>query len=187
MNDDKREKAGKTAVDGFIVVERLYRHAYQTLMALKDELKTEDNLKAESPMYTNPKSDADPKSWLYYFRGIYLAEKKISLEEYRKKEVTILFLQASLYNVNRGEPLLRFGVIEKIFNMSTWKGIRFDDYVRMILAELHTEPKPGAIKASHCEGVVKFDEKPLLDIRDDNYVTDLAGEIGEKYARLLFR
>jgi hypothetical protein len=68
-----REKAAKTAVDGFVVVERIYRHAYQTLVTLKDKLKMDYNLKVESPLYYNPQSVADPKSWIHHFRGLYLA------------------------------------------------------------------------------------------------------------------
>ena len=187
MEENMRKKAGNTAVDGFIVVERIYRHAYQVLIALKDELKAEYTLKAESAMLTNPKSDADPKSWLYSFRGIYLAEKKITLDEYKEQGDPILFLQASLYNAKRKEPLLRYGLIEDMSNIGTWKGARFDDYVRFILMELHSDPKQGPIKLSRCDATIKYDEMPLLDIREDSDVTDLAGKIGEKYANLLYR
>jgi hypothetical protein len=185
MDPAMRKRAGKTAVDGFTVVERIYRHTYQTLMALKDTLKTQSNLKVESPLYNNPQSTADPKSWIYHFRGLYLASKKISLEEYGNKETPILFIQASLHNPDGREPVLRYGVIEKIFNMSPWKGVRFDDYFRMTLVQLHTEQKPGDIKTSNCEVTVRFDEKALLDLREDKDIVALAGEIGEKYAKSL--
>lgn len=180
-----RERAARTAVDGFIVVERIYRHAYQTLMALKDTLKTEYNLKEESPFFSNPQSAANPNLWFYHFRGFYLANAKITLEAYNKKEVPVLFIQASLYNPNGKEPALRYGIIERIFNMKTWKGITFNDYFRMILEEFHAEPNSSEIKASHCEAIAHFDEKPLLDIREDKDIVALAGEIGGKYGKLL--
>jgi hypothetical protein len=94
-------------------------------------------------------------------------------------------LQASLYNQNKIEPLLRYGVIEKIFNRRTWKGIRFDDYFRMILAELHSQPKSDAVKVSHCEAIVHFAEKAILDVREDADVVDLCGQIAERYGHLL--
>lgn len=184
MDKDMREKAAKTAVDGFIVVERIYRHAYQTIMALKDKLKAEHNLKAESPVYHNYQSGADPESWLYHFRGFYLANTKVTLEVYNKKEVPILFIQASLYNPNGKEPVLRYGLIERIFNISTWKGARFDDYFRMTLIEIHAERQSGHIKTNSCEAKVRFDEKPLLDIREDKDIVSLAGEIVDKYGRI---
>ena len=74
---------------------------------------------------------------------------------------------------------------EKIFNLTKWKGVRFDDYFRIILTELHEEPSQKNIKTSYCEGVVHFDEKPLLDIRDDSDVTTLVKEIVNKYGKLL--
>lgn len=76
-------------------------------------------------------------------------------------------------------------VLLKISDLKTWKGVRFDDLFREIISELHGEPKPGKIKTYHCAGDVTFDEKPLLDIREDQDVVALAGEIGEKYMSLL--
>lgn len=114
MDETMRKKAARTAVDGFKVVERLYRHAYQIITALKDEIKMTYNLKGECPLYNNSQSATDPKSWLYHFRGLYLASRKISLDEYTKRGHPILFLQASLYNPKDKEPLLRYGVIENI-------------------------------------------------------------------------
>jgi len=181
MDKTMKQKAARTAVDGFKVVERLYRHGYQILTALKDEIKMAQNLKSESPMYNNSQSATDPKSWLYHFKGLYLAYKKISLDEYIKTQGPILFLQASLYNPTDKEPLLRYGVIQNISDLKTWKGARFDDYFRQIIGELHSEPRSGKIKTSHCIGATKFDEKPLLDIREDQDVLALAGIIGEKY------
>jgi hypothetical protein len=57
----------------------------------------------------------------------------------------------------------------------------------MIMAELHADPNPDPIRASHCEAVVHFDEKPLLDIREDSEVVDLAREIGERYGELMLK
>jgi hypothetical protein len=185
VNQDVRQKAGKTAVDGFAVAERIYRHAYQTLMALKDALKTEFDLKGESALCSNPQSATDPRSWIYHFRGLYLAKTRISLEGYETKQIPVLFLQASLYNRNGQEPLLRYGIVEKIFNMSPLKGAKFDDYFRATLAQIHAEPSSGNIRASNCEATVRFDEEPLLDIRQDQDVEALAGEIGDNYAKLL--
>ena len=184
---DTRIRAGQTAIDGFNIVERLYRHTYQVLMALKDKLKDELNLRVESPFYNSSIATSDPASWIFRFRGLYLAASKMSLEEYGKLKAPLLFLQASLHNSNSIEPLLRYGVIEKILNMSAWKNIRFDDYFRMIMAELHADPNPDPIRASHCEAVVHFDEKPLLDIREDSEVVDLAREIGERYGELMLK
>jgi len=185
MDKDMREKAAKTAIDGFIVVERIYRHAYQILMTLKDKLKVEYNLKSESPIYNNFQSGADPASWLYHFRGFFLAKAKISLDEYIDNEIPILFFQASLYNLNKQEPIFRYGLIEKIFNFRTWKGARFDDYFRIVLIHIHSEQQSGHIEADSCEAEVRFDEKPLLDIREDKDIALLAEEIGDKYAKLL--
>lgn len=187
--DDRniRERAARTAVDGFIVVERIYRHAHQILMELKDKLKTDLNLTIESPVYSNSSSSSDPSSWIHKFRGLYLAESKLSLEDYKRKEAPILFLQASLHNSKVKEPLLRYGIVEKIFNMSTWKGIRFDDYFRMILAELHANPGSNPVKASHCEARVQCVEKPLLDVREDSDVVDLAQQISEQYGELMLK
>ncbi len=187
MNKDIREKAARTAVDTFIAVERIYRHSYQTLMALKDKLKVDLNLKMESPLYMNFTSTADPRSWIHQFRGLYLSLNKISLEDYNKREIPILFLQASLYNPNSQEPILRYGIIERIFNITTWKNVRFDDYFRMTLIHLHNEQNSGEIKMSHCEAIVHCDEKPLLDIREDKDIVVLATEIGEKYAKPLLK
>ena len=186
MNDtDMRAQASRTAVDGFKVVERIYRHAYQTLMVLKDRIKEDLNLKVESPLRNNAINTSDPSSWIFKFRGLVLSASKIALEEYKNRQVPILFLQVSLHNSNWREPLIRYGVIEKIFNMSTYKGARFDDYFRMILTELHAEPSAEAVKASHCEAIVRFDEKPLLDVREDSHVADLGREISEKYGPAL--
>ena len=184
MDNNMREKAAKTAVDAFIVVERIYRHSFQTLNALKEELKTQLGL-IESPLRISAQSSADPKSWIYQFRGVYLANKKLSLEEYKKQETPILFLQVSLYNPSGREPILRYGIIQRIFNMRPLKGARFDDYFRMVLARMHDEPKSGELKALSCNATVHFDEKPLLDIREDKEVVALAGEISEKYAKFL--
>lgn len=179
---DDRKNAAKTAVDGFIVVERIYRHSLQVLISLKDELKTEHNFK-ESPSYGNYQSFTDPKSWIWQFRGLYLAPKKILLEEYQNKEVPILFLQISMYNPNRREPILRYGIIKRIFNISTWKGVRFDDYFKMTLILMHDEPKPGDLKMTHCEATVDFEERALLDIREDKDISALAKEISERYMK----
>jgi hypothetical protein len=185
MDDNLRKKAAKTAVDGFVVVERIYRHSYQVLAALKDDIKTEYNLKGESAMRSSPQSSSDPHSWIYQFRGIYLANEKFSLEEYKKKGKPILFIQTSLYNPNGREPILRYGIIKKIFDMRPLKGATFDDYFRMTLAKIHEDPKPGQVRASHCEASAVFDEKPLLDIREDKDVVLLAKDIGEKYIKFL--
>ncbi len=184
MDKEIRESAARTAIDGFIVVERIYRHSYQTLMALKDKLKIDLNLKMESPLYMNFTATVDPKSWIHQFRGLYLSIKKISLEEYNKKEIPILFFQASLYNPNGQEPIFRYGVIERIFNLIAWKNARFDDYFRMTLIHLHNEQNSGKIKMSHCEAIVHCDEKQLLDIREDKNIVDLAEEIVGKHGRI---
>ncbi|MGV8080975.1 MAG: hypothetical protein AB2L22_13075 [Syntrophales bacterium] len=182
---DIRKKAAQTAVDGFIVVEKIYRHSHQVMNSLKDDLKAKYNLKVDSPPRTSSQSASDPLSWIYQFRGFYLAYEKFSLDEYKKKVKPILFILASLYNPDGQEPILRYGVIEKIYDMKIWKGATFDDYVRMILARIHDNPKPGHVRASHCEASVLFYEKPLLDIREDKDIELLAIEIGDKYIKLL--
>jgi hypothetical protein len=185
MAETTRQKAAQTAVDGFIIVERMYRHAYQTLMALKATLKTDLDLRTESALHSNPIVTADPRSWLHLFRWLYLAKTRVSLEGYKKKIVPVLFLQASLYNPDGEEPILRYGIVEKVFNMTTLKGARFDTYFRSTLAQLHVQRKSGKIRASNCEAEVRFDEKPLLDIREDGDIVALAAEIGQKYAKSL--
>ena len=188
MNDTGiREKAARTAVDSFIAVERIYRHAHQTLTVLKDKLKDELKLKTESPMWYNSSSSSDPTSWIHRFRGLYLAHSKPTLELYSKKEFPLLFLQASLYNPNKTEPILRYGIIEKMFNMSEWKGVRFDEHFRYLLSDIHAEPRVGEVKASRCEAIVQFDEKPLLDVRQDSDIVELATEIGERYGNSLLK
>jgi len=185
MVDNVRHKAAQTAVDGFKVVERLYRHAYQILTALKDEIKTELNLKNESPQLIQSQSSSVPKSWIHHFRGMYLSHKKFSLDEYTEKEIPILFLQTSLFNQNNNEPVLRYGIVEKIFNLVKWKNARFDDYFRLILVELHAEPSQANIKTPYVESIIHFDEKPLLDIRDDSDITTLVEDISKKYGKFL--
>ena len=185
MDETLRKKAAKTAIDGFIVVEKIYLHSYQILTALKEDIKVRYNLKEASPMRSSPQSTSDPQSWIYQFRGIYLASGKFSLEEYKKKEKPILFIQTSLYNPNGQEPILRYGIIEKIFNMKPWKGVHFDDYFRMTLTQIHENPRSGHVKASHCEASVEFNEKPLLDVKEEKDVAALAKEIGEKYIKFL--
>ena len=69
--------------------------------------------------------------------------------------------------------------------MSALKDARFDIYFKAILAQLHAKPESGHIRASNCEVELRFDEKPLLDIRKDEDIVALAGEIGQKYATFL--
>lgn len=187
MNDSIHEKAARTAVDAFIAVVRLYRHSYQTITAIKEKIKSEYNLKAESALFNNYQSSADPESWIYHFRGIFLSERKITLEDYKKGPRGVLFLQSSLYNPNRQEPMFRYGVIEKIFNMSTWKGARFEEYVKMVLIELHNESRTGSLKTNYLEATTQFDEKPLLAIRQDKDIIDIAEEIGNKYINKILK
>jgi len=182
-----RERAGQTAIDGFSVVERIYRHTHQTLMALKDKLKSDLNLRIESPVHSNPSSSFEPTSWIHKFRGLYLSPSKTNLESYKENEFPILFLQTSMYNFNRTEPILRYGIIEKMFNMSEWKGVRFDEHFRYLLADIHDEPKSGEIRASRCDAILHFDEKPLLDVREDSDIVDLAREISERYGSSLLK
>lgn len=185
MDEDLRKKAAKTAIDAFTVVERIYRHSYQILNALKESIKTDYNLKKESAMRSSPQSTSDPCSWIYHFRSVYLANEHFSFEDYKKKERAILFIQASLYHPEGREPILRYGIIEKIFNMKPYKGASFDDYFRSILLEIHNNPNSGHVKASSCEASVVFNEKPLLDIKEDKDIVALVKEIGEKYIKFL--
>jgi hypothetical protein len=181
-DQDDREKAVKTVIDGFTVVERIYRHSFQVLMSLKEELKTEHEFK-ESPSYSSFSSANEPKSWIWQFRGLYLAPQKILLEGYQKNQVPILFLQVSMYSPNGREPILRYGVISRISNIATWKGARFDDYFKKTLTQMHDEQKTGNLKTTHCEAKVEFEEKALLDIREDKDILHLAKEISEKYIK----
>ncbi len=142
MDNSMREKAIRTSIDGFKVVERIYRHTYQTLIALKEEIKAEFSFKAESPLYNQSIATNDPKSWVYHFKGQYLSEKKISIEDYKKKWIPILFLQSSMFHTTDQEPLIRYGVIEEITNILGYKGIRFDDLFREIISTIHNARKP---------------------------------------------
>lgn len=188
MNDtDIRKRAARTVIDGFLVVERIYRHAHQILNVLKDKLKGDLNLKIESPVYSNSSSSSDPASWIHRFRGLYLAHSKPTLEAYSRKQHPIFFLQISMHTPKQTEPILRYGIIEKMFNMSEWKGVRFDDHFRFLLADIHADPRSGAIKASRCEAILHFNEKALLDIREDSDVVNLAQQISEKYGESLLR
>ena len=182
MDDETRQRAARTVVDGFMVVERIYRHAYQTLMALKDDIKAELNLKFESPQYSQTQSSGDPKSWIYHYRGLYLSRKKILLEDYKKKEHPVLFLQISLYNQNGKEPFLRYGVVQKLTITGTWKNPRFDDYFRELLSEIHFSQGTGEIKTLHSNGTIQSSEIPLLDIREDSDIVTLAKKIISKYS-----
>jgi len=78
-------------------------------------------------------------------------------------------------------------VITGINNISTWKGARFDDYFKKILTLIHAEIKQGNLKTSHCEATVDFEEKALLDIREDKDIADLVKRIGEKYAKYFLK
>ena len=172
-------------MDSFQAVETIYRHAYQVLSALKDEIKTEYNLKAESPVYHQAQSSTDPKSWFYHFRCLYLAAEKISLEEYRTHPVPILFLQASFFKQTGIEPILRYGIVKKIEITGTWKNARFDEYFRELLTEINYDSGNKSIKTLHARGEVRFKETSLLDLRDADDVMALAKEIKETYGDLL--
>ena len=185
MDDETRQRAAHTAVDGFKVIERIYRHAYQTLIALKDEIKAELNLKFESPQYYQFQSASDPKSWIHHYKGLYLSRKKILLEDYKKKEHPILFLQTSLYNQNGKEPFLRYGIIEKLIITGTWKNARFDDYFKELLSELHFSQGAGEIKTLHSKGTIQYSKILLLDIREDSDIVTLAKEIISKYSNFI--
>jgi len=185
MEHDLRQQAAQTARDCFKAVETIYRHAYQVLIALKDEIKTEYNLKAESPVYHQAQSSTDPRSWFYHFRCLYLAADKVSLEEYKKHPIPILFLQASFYIPAGMEPILRYGVVKKIEVVGTWKNARFDEYFRELVTELHYDSKSNHIKTFHCRGDARFEEMPLLDLREPGDVVALAKKIKDKYGALL--
>lgn len=186
MDKDMRKRAAQTVIDSFIVVERIYRHTYQTLNGLKESIKKDYPFKAESSMHTNPTVTSDPTSWIVNYRGLYLANDKIHLEEYKKKSQPVLFLHCSIFNKNNIEPILRYGVIEKIDNIAPIKGVRFDDFFREILYYMHTEMKKGTIKAPHCEATVDFHDKYLLDIREDKDIISLSREINDKFTKKYF-
>jgi len=173
LND--REHANQTVLDAFRVVERIYRHTYQTLIALKDEIKSALDLKFESPQIPQSQSSTDPKSWIHQYRGLHLAREKFSLEDYRKS-TPILFLQASLYGEPPRKPILRYGMIERIFDFIEYKNPRFDDYFKKILLELHSAPRSGDIETGNCKARLDYKEKPLLDILETQDVVALAKE-----------
>jgi len=181
MNQDLRQQAAQTAVEAFKAVERIYRHAYQTLMVLKEEIKTANNLRFESDMINCVQSSNDPASWIYNFKGVYLTRHKFTFDEYKQKLFPVFFLQTSMCNPDGMEPLIRYGIIRKVFNFSMYKNARFKEFVREILAELHANNGGEAIKARHCEAEVEKDEKLLFDLREDSDVVALSKEISEKY------
>jgi len=185
MNQEMRQKASQTAVDAFKAVERIYRHAHQTLTALKEEIKTANNLKFESDIFNNAQSSTDPASWIYQFKGVYLAQQKFSFDEYKKKIFPVFFLQSSMCNSDGREPVIRYGIIRKIFNFNMYKNARFKEFVRSILTELHAEHEGKNIKARNCEAEVEMDEKLLLDLREDSNIEGLSREITEKYGKYL--
>jgi hypothetical protein len=185
MDQEMRQKATKTAVDAFKAVERIYRHAHQTMTALKEEIKTANNLKFESDPINCVQSSSDPASWIYHFKGVYLSQQKFSFDEYKRKIFPVFFLQSSMCNSDGREPVIRYGIIRKIFNFNMYKNARFKEFVRDILTELHAEHEGGNIKARRCEAEVKIDEKLLLDLRKDSNVETLSKEITEKYGKYL--
>ena len=181
MEQDIRERAAQTVVDSFKVVERIYRHAHQTMTSLKEEIKTANNLRFESDVISCVQSSSDPASWIYRFRGLYLAHQNFSFEEYKQNTFPVFFLQSSIFNPDAKEPIIRFGIIKKIFNFNIYKNARFKDFVREILTELHAEREARNIRAPHCEAKVMVDEKLLLDLREDSNIEALTREISEKY------
>jgi hypothetical protein len=181
MEEDKRQKAAETVIDAFNVVERIYRHAFQVLSVLINEIKNMRPFEFESSLQSDSSSVNDPKSWIIHYRGVYLSAKKFDLDDYRKKNIPILLLQSSFYNPKKNEPLLRYGVIEHITDLKSFKGARFENYFQEIIEKLHVEPKQGEVKTPHCNARVIFDEKKLLDIREDKDVVDVSEEIRKKY------
>lgn len=185
MNQDMRQQAAQTAVEAFKAVERIYRHAYQTLTALKEEIKTANNLKFESDTINCVQSSSDPASWIYHFKGVYLARQKFTFDEYKQRKFPVFFLQSSMCNPKDREPIIRYGIIRKIFNFNMYKNARFKEFVREILTELHAMHGVKDIKARHCEAEVDMDERLLLDLREDSNIEALSREINEKYGQVL--
>ena len=95
MEQNIRERAAQTAVDAFKVVERIYRHAYQTMTSLKEEIKTANNLQFESDVINCVQSSSDPASWIFRFKGLYLANQKFSFEEYKQKTFPVFLMSSS--------------------------------------------------------------------------------------------
>lgn len=183
MDQNIKQKAAKTIVDAFIVINRIYRHVYKTLDVLKEHIKTNYDFSQASSMCQNPDSSTDPETWFPHFKGLYLSFSKINLEDYRREPIPVLFLQASLYNPKQREPILRYGVIKKVSIIRDYKGAKFDDYFRRILMQIHSEPKTGIIKSYYHETEIDFTEKPLLDYIEEKDIEELAKQIGAKYIK----
>lgn len=185
MDSAEHKKAARTVTDAFKVVERIYRHTYQTLTALAEELKTALELDFMSPQNPQSQSSTDPKSWIHQYRALYLSRNKFSLEDYKGRPRPIIFLQVSIYyNGSKQEPALRYGLINEISSFLEYKNPRFDDYFKKIMNELHAAPKTGKIATTHCTAKVDFEEIPLLNIRDDADIVALARIITDKHGKI---
>ena len=182
----EREHAAQTVKNGFLVVERIYRHAYQTLMAMKNMIREEYNFTTESGLIGNAVTASDTRSWIYHSRGVCLATSRFDLDKYKEKPFPVLFLQASLYKPSGMEPVIRYGVIKKISNIKPYKGARLEDYFRGILIALHADSQQGNIKTLHCEASISFEERFLLDIREDKDVSSLVETIAHQYIEKSF-
>jgi len=182
MNEHIRQNAAQTVIDAFKVAGKIYRHSYQVLDTLKEKIKTDNDLKLESTIYNNTQSANDPDTWVYQFKGLYLGSRKFTFDEYKKNKIPVLFLQSSIYHSENREPLIRYGIIERMYDFSPLQGAGFHSYFRMLIWALHKKAKPGTIIASNCKGDVEFEEKPLLDIREESDLVALADKINDKYS-----
>jgi len=181
MEKNIRKAAAKTAVDAFVAVERIYLHANQVLIALREELKTGLDLKAGSYMQHQAQASSDPKSWIYHYIALYLSKHIITLDKYLDNPTPLFFIQVSLFNFDNSEPVLRWGVLEKIIKVQRSKGMNLDSLFREIMAESHNEGVKNEIKTLHCRANVKSEYQLLLDVRNDSDIHEVSKKAIDNY------
>jgi hypothetical protein len=181
MNEHIRQNAAQTTIDAFKVAAKIYRHSYQVLDTLKEKIKTDNGMRLESQVCNSTQSANDPDTWIYQYRGLYLGRKEFTFDGYKSQEIPVLFLQSSIYSFENSEPLIRYGIIERMYDFSPFQGAKFNEYFKKLLLVMHKDAAPGTIITSHCKAEVEFDEAPLLDIREDSDLLALADKINDKY------
>lgn len=183
MVDEQRQEAGKYAINAVEVVKTLYEHTYQIVEKSSNQLQEELKIK-KSQSHINPMTGNMPSTWIRQFYGIGMFKGKVSHDDIKKNpKIPILFLMISLQGRKGQEPIIRYGVIEEINITGEWKGIKLDNYLQEILNTFHHEQQPK-IKANHCYASIKWKEKPLLDIRNEEDLNTLTQEIIKNYGDL---
>jgi len=183
MEKNTRKEAAKTAIDAFAAVERIFLHASQVLIAFREELKTGLGLKAASSMHNQAQAASDPRSWIYHFKALYLSKSTISLDKYLDSPTPLFFIQASFFNSDNSEPVLRWGVLEKIFEVQRSKGMNLDGLFREIMTEIHNEGIENEIKTLHCRTIMRSENKLLLDVRSDRDLHEVSKKAIDDYGK----